>query len=331
MRFLVSILALLVGAPSAGADDTVPVVSLRDRVVVAADDVRWIDLASGPLPSDFGRRVVLSAPAPGRERTWTRAQILREAVRAGHSVVPRLAGHEEITIRRRGGAIPPDRLASRVRAILDEQPLPAGTLDDAFEILRLPTLRTGGGGVTLALDGPVPRVGRGAVPLRATTADGSTRRLYAMVSRSVRLPILRTNRAVDARTPVTFAHAVVDTVWTDDGALFDRHLPTDGLDGRHTLVRSVRGGHVLRDGDVRPSPVVRRGETVHWIVERDGLRVAVRARARNDGAVGEWISVLSPFDQRQRRVVVVAPGVVANHPPEPQTRADARSVPKGQP
>jgi len=297
------------------ADDAIPVVVLSDEIVVSDPEVRWIDLARGPLDSDFGRTVVFTAPAPGRERTWTRRQILREAVRRGLPVVPQLTGRDAVRVVRRGGRVPPDALSRSVRALLVRQPLPPGGLDQEFEVLRVPRVDLAGGLARIELDGELPRVGRGAVAIRIHGHDGSERRAYTMVERTVLVPVLRTRRAVDARTAITVNQAVVDSLWTDDVALFDRRLESFDLDGRHSLLRRVPGGRVLRENDVRPTPVVHRGELVHWVVERDGLRIQVTARARNDGAVGEWISVLSPFDQRQRRVVVIAPGVVADHLP----------------
>lgn len=322
MRRLV-LLGGILFASSVPADDAIPVVRLPDVVEVAHADVRWIDLSTRPLDAAFGRDVVLAAPAPGHERVWTRQQIRREAVRRGVAVVPDLAGSDAVRIVRRGGDVSPDVLARRVLALLREVDVPPGALDHSFEILRLPSVQLPEGPMALSLDGEVPRVGRGAVAIRLEGDDGTRRRFYAMVRRAVRVDVLRMERAVDARTVVTGASAVVDTVWTDDLALLDRRLDPIGLDGRHRLIRRVNGGRVLLENDVRATPVVERGELVHWVVERDGLRIEVRARARQDGAVGEWISVLSPFDQRQRRVVVIAPGTVADHPPAPSTRGES--------
>ena len=321
LRSLFVLLVCMVTAVRAG--DAVPVVHLESDIVVTDADVRWIDLARGPLDAAFGHTIVFKAPAPGRERSWSRQQILREAVRRGLPVVPSLAGSERVRVRRRGGAVAPDAIARRLHALLQTESLPPGGIAQSFEVLRVPTMNTVGGLADVEIDGEIPHVGRGSVAVRLRASDGSTRRAYAMVERSVLMPVVRTRRALDAGTVITLAKARIDSVWVDDVALFDRRIDPAGIDGRHSLLRRTRGGSVLRSNDVRPTPVVRRGELVQWVVERDGLRIEVRARARQDGAIGDWISVLGPFDRHQRRVVVIAPGRVANHARLEDQRGDS--------
>lgn len=319
-----SLLLLLVCAATvARAGDAVPVVHLEAEIVVSEAEVRWIDLARGPLDAAFGHTIVFSSPAPGRERTWSRQQILRECVRRGLPVVPTFAGSEQVRVRRRGGSVAPDAIARRLHALLQTEELPPGGLAQSFEILRVPTMNAVGGLAGVEIDGEVPHVGRGSVAIELRAADGSTRRAYAMIERSVLMPVVRTRRALDAGTVITLGQARIDSVWVDDVALFDRRVDPAGIDGRHSLLRRTRGESILRVNDVRPTPVVRRGELVQWVVERDGLRIEVRARARQDGAVGDWISVLGPFDRHQRRVVVVAPGRVANHPHPDDQRGES--------
>ena len=311
MRILVVVVLVLVLAAPVAAQDVAPTVRLRAEVVVHGAQVRWMDLADGPIDSELARQVVVPAPAPGHDRTWSQDQLMREIVRNGAPVVPRLAGSGSVRIVRPGRRIEPDALADRIRRLIEDRSPPGEALDQRIEILRLPTVHAAAASVDVRLEDEGPRVGRGAVAVRV---DG--RRLYAMVRRSVRVPVLRARQALDAHRGIDLAAARVDTVWTDDARVLDRTLPVTAADGSWTLLRSVPGDHVITVDDVRATPVVRRGELVHWIVEGDGLRVQVRARARNDGAVGEWISVESPFDNRLRRVVVTGPGRVADHPPE---------------
>lgn len=317
--WIVLLAALVVEAGAASA----PSIRLVDRAVVHGAQVRWMDLAAGPIDADLGRRVVCASPAPGHERTWTKKELLRELVRRGASPVPRLLGSDTVRVVRPGAELAPDRFAARVRALLESQPPPPGALDHEIEILRVPSLRVPQAGASVRLEDGGPRVGRGAVAVRVD--DGSThgRRAYVTVNRSVRVVVVRSGRALAADSALRGANAVADTIWTDDERILDRRVTPEETDGRWSVIRSIAGGHVLRHGDVRATPVVHRGENVHWIVERSGLRVQVRARARNDGAVGEWITVESPFDNRLRRVVVIGPGRVADHLPDPPVESSA--------
>ncbi|HKK70093.1 MAG TPA: flagella basal body P-ring formation protein FlgA [Candidatus Krumholzibacteria bacterium] len=316
-----SLLCWLLVVVAADVPAATPTVRLVDEAVVHGAQVRWADLVSGPMDSDLGRRVVCASPAPGHDRTWTRQELLRELVRRGAQPIPRLVGSDTVRIVRPGATLAPDRFSARVRTLLESQSPPVGALDHEYEILRVPSLRVPRADASVQLEDTGPRVGRGAVAVRVD--DGSThgRRAYVTVDRSVRVVVLRSGRALAADSPLGVGNAVADTIWTDDDRVFDRRIRPDEADGRWAVIRSIAGGQVLRRGDVRATPVVHRGENVHWVVERSGLRVQVRARARNDGAVGEWITVESPFDNRLRRVVVVGPGRVADHLPDPPVDA----------
>ena len=325
----VSVFLLLVAVALPALAEGAVRLDLAERVVVHGDRLTLADLAAAPVEADWGRTVLCAAPAPGHSRTFDRADLWREMLRAGVRPMPELAGAQQVEVVRPGQSLAPDRLAEAARSLLGQVDLPTGALDQRLEIDRAPALRVGGGRWHLELDGDVPRIGRGSVPVEVVTEHGDRRRVYVTVRRQLRLPVLRTTRGAEGGREIDFAVARIDTVWTDDRAVLDQRIPTGENDGRWTLRRRCRGGEVLLARDVRATPVVRRGERVEWIVERAGLLVSVTARSRGDGAVGEWVLVESPFDHRLRRVCVTGPGRVADHPPRDTERASANPSPSG--
>lgn len=328
---VVILATLLLGAAVrvAGADAPVRL-TLLPRVDVHADIVRIGDLAAIPLPAELAGTVLCAAPAPGHARNFDRASLVREMLRAGVRPLPVVDGAQRIEIRRPGRTLGTHALDDGVRAALAGLAVPTGALDHRFTLHGVEEMRIADGPWRVRVDGAPPRVGRGSVAIELSTADGSQRRFFVAVTREVRVAVLRSRAAIEANEAVRAATVVPDTLWTDQRTVLDGALPTDAVDGSLTLRRSVPGGHVLLARDVRPTPVVRRGELVDWTVTRGSLQVRVTARSRGDGAIGDWILVESPFDRRLRRVCVIGPHRVADHPP----RADdvlAERTPGGTP
>ena len=318
MKFVVILFAVLVaGLPGRGWADVATRLVLRSEVVVHGEQLRLMDLSSSTLDPDLGQIVLCAAPAPGHTRTFDRSDLLREMVRAGVRPIPTLAGAQQVQVKRPGQTLDADQFAVRVQRALLEVPLPSDAIDQRFELHAVPDLRIGAGNWSVRLDGDPPRVGRGNVTVEVISEHGDRRRCFVSLTRELQVPSLRSVRAIDAGTSIASAGVHADTLWTKDRLVLDARVPLTEDDGRWTLRRRIAGGHPLLLRDVRPTPVVRRGELVNWIVIRGGIEVRVSARSRGDGAPGEWILVESPFDRRLRRVFVVGPNHVTDHPPAP--------------
>lgn len=330
MRSVVLCLALIVGGSPAitRADSTAQLV-LRGEVVVHGDVLRVMDLSAGPMESELGRTVLCSAPAPGHTRSFDRASLLREMVRAGVRPIPTLSGAQRVEVERPGQELAPDGLAARVQRALATLPVPADALDQRFVLHAVPALRIGQGSWSVRLQSDPPRVGRGNVTIEVVTEHGDRRRAFVSLTRELLVPTLRSARGVTAGSIVTASEVVRDSTWTDELLVLDGRVPLEESDGRWTLRRSVDGGHAVLQRDVRPTPLVRRGELVDWIVRRGDIEVRVSARSRGDGALGEWILVESPFDHRLRRVCVVGAHRVADHPPAPEAELASTVAPGG--
>jgi flagella basal body P-ring formation protein FlgA len=72
----------------------------------------------------------------------------------------------------------------------------------------------------------------------------------------------------------------------------------------------VAPGEMLDTRDLEPVPVVQRGERVDLVVRRGGIAAVVRAECREDGLLGEIVSVINGLTGRPVVARVAAPGVV---------------------
>jgi flagella basal body P-ring formation protein FlgA len=64
--------------------------------------------------------------------------------------------------------------------------------------------------------------------------------------------------------------------------------------------RAVPAGSVLQAQSVCEATLVRRGEAVTVYVRRDGLRIRTTARAHDDGALGDRITVESMLSRKKK-------------------------------
>lgn len=310
---LALVLAMLVFATASAAAEAVLV--LPETITVDDDAITWAQLGAKDV-GVWATACPLSVPAPGHSKRWTRQSILRECVRLGIDPLPRFEGAERVEIRRSGAEVVASTLEKYLNEALGQSDLPAGAIDHRFQIERLPRLSVQGGVRDIHLEADPPRVGRGSVPFTLDDGTGRRQRGFVSVTRELLGPVYRAVRSLEAGTTLGPAHVECDTTWVGDRIVWDRHLRPEQFASAWTLQRAVRGGHLLTDRDVRAAPVVHRGENVRWVVERNGLRITLSARARGSGAIGDWILVQSPLDGRLHRVCILGPAQVADHLPE---------------
>ncbi len=77
--------------------------------------------------------------------------------------------------------------------------------------------------------------------------------------------------------------------------------------------RSLRPKTILQKNHIRAAWQVRRGETVSVFVRTGGIVVRTRAVAKQDGAMGDLITVEMPENKKRLSVSVSGPGEVAIH------------------
>ncbi|MDR2613131.1 MAG: flagellar basal body P-ring formation chaperone FlgA [Deltaproteobacteria bacterium] len=77
-----------------------------------------------------------------------------------------------------------------------------------------------------------------------------------------------------------------------------------------TLKTSVRAGSPVRDRDLVRTAMVAKGETVTIVAQSGGLRVTALGQAREDGALGQTISVMNQDSKKTISAKVIGPGQV---------------------
>ncbi|MDR3154327.1 MAG: flagellar basal body P-ring formation chaperone FlgA [Deltaproteobacteria bacterium] len=86
---------------------------------------------------------------------------------------------------------------------------------------------------------------------------------------------------------------------------------TDAAQGAgQTLKTSVRAGAPVRDRDLVRTAMVSKGETVTIIAQSGGLKVTALGQAREEGALGQTISVMNQDSKKVISAKVIGPGQV---------------------
>ncbi len=303
---------LLVGAGAAAAATDAWVLALRDSVTVPAGPVTLAQVCAVPPPAAAADLVVAGPLAPGQAAAVDRRAVLRELTlrRAAGRVVCR--GAERCAVQAAGRRLPAGRLERSLLAALRPW-LPPPAAPDAP-----PT--------TLELAGPLPalpvgrewrlellsprRLAAGRNLVRAAVRSGAARHLFTatvVCHHWVRVPHARRSLAVDQLlTP-----DLVTWRWEDAAGLAPSLLRGEvALEGL-VVRRAVAAGAPLRETDVAPVPLVRRGDRVELVLARGAVAVTTSGVAREDGTRDQLIYVRNDLDGRLIKGRVTGPGRVA--------------------
>ena len=77
-----------------------------------------------------------------------------------------------------------------------------------------------------------------------------------------------------------------------------------------TLKVNVRVGAPIRDRDLVQTSMVKKGETVTIVAQGGGLKISALGQARQDGALGQTISVVNQDSKKTIAAKVIGPGMV---------------------
>ncbi len=301
---LVALSFLLPAAASAWTLD------LADTVRVESATVRVADVARGPVPAAAGAVVVASGGRPGAEVTVSARAILRRLALAGHADGLVLAGAARCRIIHGGVTVERDALIDAVReAIAPGLPPAEPEAPPSWLAISMPeiaaqvrddwrvtwpqprTLEPGRNLVTLALhDGP--RVRRLSVVAEA--------HVYA--------------RTAMATTAVgrdqTVAPETVQWAWTDLATAAGDPVTDPRILESMIAARELAPGQTITHDALTPRPLVRRGQPVDLVVRRGRVEASVRAECRQDGRLGQLVSVRNQIDGRLVVARVAGPGLV---------------------
>ncbi len=301
---LLLLLVLIPGVAAAWSLD------LAATVRVGGEVARVADLTPTDVPAAAGAVVVASGGRPGAAVTISARSVLRRLSLAGEADGLILRGASRCRILFTGQAVARDTLLGAIRAALAPG-LPAApeAAPPSWLAVEVPeitahvrgdwrvtwpeprTLRPGRNLVTLALhDGP--RIRRLSVVAEA--------HIYARTAMPT-APVARDQDVAADR---------VRWVWTDLAGAPGEPITDPQTLGTMVAVRPLEPGHTITRDDLAPRPLVRRGQPVDLVVRRGRVQATVRAECRQDGVLGQTVSVRNQINGSLVVARVTGPGQV---------------------
>ncbi len=294
-----------VAAPPAGW-----VLALSDTVRLPGPQVRLGDINLEACPDAAAALVLAGDGRPGQLAVIDRRIVLRRLVERGlASGVARCAGADRCVVVFTGRAADEDQLRARVTALLE--PLLPEALSGApvtWIELEVATPALSADAWLVELTDPQPlRPGRNLVPLRVSGGGRAARVTAAVICHVY-------GEVAVARIPVAAAAPLAATQFVWEWR--DLTTVTPGLavgraaiEGR-SAGRALAAGEPVRQTDLRATPLVRAGDTVDLAVQRGSVVVTVRATARQDGVLGQIVTVRNDINGKLATGRVSGPGLV---------------------
>ncbi|MFH1845493.1 MAG: flagellar basal body P-ring formation chaperone FlgA [bacterium] len=302
-------LAFNVGAGSV-AGERVWTMSLKEAVTLPVGEVRLAQITEPALTGTVGELVIAAGNRAGSVVEVGRQRVLRELVAAGLAAGVRCLGAETCRIQFSGRRLEAADVETWLREQLQPQQPPAvdGAPPTRLEVqVNLPDLT-----VTSAchweLVEPRPlRPGRNLVPVqfrdtRVTTRVTAT--VLCHVFGELAQARLDIERGAEI-TPELFTWEWRDLCHLENGLVVGRDILADKSSSRR-----VGAGKLLRQADLKETPLVLQGEPVELRLSRGAVTVAVRAVSRQEGRLGQIITVRNELNGKLVTARVVGPGQV---------------------
>lgn len=295
------VLGLLPLAAPAAEQETL---ALRESLACTSRVVLLGELIAAGSAGALDARRVAQSPAPGETALLDRERLARQLADWGWT--GRLSGPARVELHTPGVVVALEPLASAVRAELaarlDSLGLRlAGEVEGwpAELVCAAPRLQW-----HLALPDGQPSAS-GSARLTLTDAAGFEQVL------ALEFPCARPLRVGVVTAPHPRGARLSE--WREEERdafhISGEPLPLAALPGA-LLGEPLRAGEVVTRRNARPAPLVKAGREVEVRLERGGVTVSLRGIAREDGALGELVSVKHLDGQVQRRYRVAGPGLV---------------------
>jgi flagella basal body P-ring formation protein FlgA len=298
---------------TAGAEAKAPgpwTLALRETVHLPAGVIRLGDVTARPVPAAAESLTIAVSRQPAGEIVIDRRRVLR--LLAQHQLAAGLAcaGPESCTVILEGRRIETTEIESRLLGLLNTwlPEVSAGAPPPWLEWeLHQPQVAVGPEW-SLEISNPRPlHPGRNLVPLQIVTGRQVVR-WTCLVTCHAYAEVGRLQRSLAAGEMV--AEADVTWEWLD----FAQGDADAALSRPEVLARQaarpLSAGRLLRKGDLKEIPWVRRGEPVELRLSRGEVTVSVRATARQDAYRGQNVPVRNELNGRVVIGRVVGPGVV---------------------
>jgi flagella basal body P-ring formation protein FlgA len=280
--------------------------TLRNAVSVDRDVIRL-----GDLFIDAGKHsktVVANSPAPGRSETFGARQLQKIARRAGLDWYPE-SRYDRTIVRRPGDLISTDEIVSKLAYQLRQSGLPKnqriklskkdlsvyvarGTQNDVRILSPKFSIKNGNFSATIE----IPRGDRGSERRQITGRTFSIIKVPVLARRLQRNDIIR--------------EADLDFIELPQSAVGrNALLDTRDIVGK-TPKRLIQTDKQIRNGDLKPPTVVRKGSLVTIVLRTKKMLITVRGRAIDDGAKEEVVRVQNTRSRNTIEATVASPSRV---------------------
>ena len=312
-KWLTTLLIVLAGGVLApdGAEAARPWrVVLPDTVELQGGKVLLRDLSTEPVPAGPGRIVVYAGGKPNTVVAVSRQIILRKLVTEGLSSGVLFQGAEVCQIVFAGRELNGDVLSGEIRkALQDLVPVSEAGAPDAWFELDYGEQRLSAAGDWRVELGrrTVLKAGRNLIQVRVISGP-KTENFSASVILHSFGEVARATRNIPRDTALSEAH--FNWSWQDLS-----EIPNGVSAGRYALegasaTRSLSAGSLLREADLKETPLILSGDAVELVVMRGQVAVTVRAFARQQGCLGQTIPVRNELTGRLVNARVAGPGRV---------------------
>jgi len=304
---LSKLIIIMVMVPALAAAWTL---DLADSVSVNSTVVHLDDVSLTTVPSSAAEIVVSSGARPGSAVTVSRRAILRHLVQAGQASEVRFAGADKCHIAVHGVEVASNELVKRVRELvtdqIPEQPEEAPPSWLALEVPHADFTTSGQWSVTW----PQPRpLTPGRNLLTVMVDNGQHRRHLSVVAVLHSYALTARATAQVARGQATSTTAL-QWEWADLAQAGPNVVTSEDALVGMVASRTIKPGETLANNDLKPQPIVNRGETVELIIRRGTIEAVVKAECRQDGLLGQLVSVRNKLNGKMVVATVAAPGVV---------------------
>lgn len=320
MRATIAAAALACALWAAPAAPATPVrVTVLPAAEVSSPSVTLGDCAriAGPGAARLARAVIAAAPRAGTELAISASQILSALSGLGAPDAA-VSGAARCVVTSPSQVIVPDRITrAAAGAVLAALAPPAPGWTYVVRPLTAPAPVVAPAGaltVTGTLASAPPAPGIATVSVRIDTGGRLIRVVPVTVQVAVRGPVLVATRDLPYHTALGSGEAVVQT--REITSAWGTPLGGERQRAGMWTTQFVPAGTVLTDRMVAPAPAVQRGDLVTVEVARGPLRVSATGRAREDGVVGQTITVEIDGTRAVVQGRVTGPGAVEIDLPE---------------
>lgn len=284
--------------------------TLPDTVVVTDGLVTLADLAGGPVPAAAGRVVIRAGVEPNSLVAVSRRDILRRLVVAGLAGGVSLGGAEECHLIYPGKELTPKDLEAEVRGVVQSLMPRArpGAPDSWFEIDLPPFDVAAAAEWNAELDRTeFLTPGRNLVRIRLVDGD-RTESMTVTITLHQFGEVGLAVRDISRDSPLD--EGMFTWQWRDLADLKNGlAVGRESIQGA-SCTRDVKTGQLLRQADLRETPLVKAGDPVDLRVVRGQVAVVVKAHARQNGCLGQTIPVRNELSGRLVNARVAGPGLV---------------------